>query len=69
MSRQLLFDVPDQPLTPEDMPDYSPRNEREYDHDDDPDFGSRAERRKSRERMAAMDTGDGCTAAEGEDAE
>ena len=43
MSRQLLFDVPDQPLTPEDMPDYSPRHEREYDHDDDPDFGKSSE--------------------------
>ena len=34
------------------------RPEREYDHDDDPDFGNRAERSKSREWMAAMDTGD-----------
>ena len=27
----------------EDMPDYSPRYEREYDHDDDPDFGKSSE--------------------------
>ena len=34
------------------------RPEREYDHDDDPDFGNRVERSKSSEWMAAMDTGD-----------
>ena len=34
------------------------RPEREYDHDDDSDFGNRAERSKSREWMAAMDAGD-----------
>ena len=41
--RDLLTGIPDQILDEEDMPDCSTPYQREYDHDDDPDFGKRGE--------------------------